>query len=158
MKYFSAPYVLIFALALLAGCNTLSGPANGQIEESNTWVLEALNRVQRIANAGAEEQRHEMTLAQQAFARDKSVASRLQLGLLLAMPNIAGNDENRALSTLEPLMAHPHPAVRALAAMTSEQIQERLRLGKKAKGLQDQLEELKNMERSLIERSAPRKK
>jgi len=152
----------ILLLCLCTGCSLLPSNATQSAatvaEDLNQSVLQALQQVQRIANAPVEEQRHEVAAAQQAFQRDKSPLRRLQLGLLLAQPNIAGNDEGRALTLLESLHAHSNASVRALAAMTTEQLAERQRHGKKIKALQDQLDELKAMERSLIERSSTQKK
>ncbi len=152
----------LFLLCLCTGCALLPPNATQSaaviIEDTNQSVLQVLQQVQRIANAPGDEQRHEVTAAQQAFQRDKSPLHRLKLGLLLALPNIAGNDEGRAMTLLESLHAHANASVRGLAALTTEQLTERQRQGKKIKALQDQLDELKAMERSLIERSSTQKK
>lgn len=129
--------------------------ANMQIESTGQIVLDVLGATQRIINASSDEQRRELLQAQQAFQREKNLAHRLQLGVLLSMPNLPGKDDVRALSTLEPLLSHTHPAVRSLANLVSEHILERQRAERKIRVLQDQLEELKAMERSLIERSTP---
>lgn len=154
MKNLRCILLLSFFLFLTA-CNML--PPNSvatQKELANQLALDALSNTQRILNAPIEEQRREITQLQQAFQREKSVSNRLQLGLLLAMPTLPNNDDARALTLLEPLGSHPHPAVRSLANLVNEQIQERQRLEKKSHALLEQLEELKAMERSLIERSA----
>ena len=148
--------VLIGSFLLLGGCaDAPQIAATTQIENTGQIVLDVLAAAQRVVNAPSDEQRRELAQAQQAFQREKTLTHRLQLGLLSSMPNLPGKDDARALSTLEPLLTHPHPAVRSLASVISEQIQERQRYERKARVLQDQLEELKAMERSLIERSTP---
>ncbi|TAK92497.1 MAG: hypothetical protein EPO06_01460 [Burkholderiaceae bacterium] len=155
------PLVVLLVLNL-AGC-ALSPPsatpaAISAIDDDNQIVLSVLQQIQRVINASPEDQRRELTNAQQVFQRDKSTRTRLQLAVLLAQPSLTGNDDVRALALLEPLRNHANTSLRGLVTLVVEQANERQRLGRKAKTLEDQLDELKAMERSLIERSTPAKK
>lgn len=154
----SVSLIIGITLGTLSGCAE-TPPAVvvpvAQMEIPGQIVLEVLSTTQRISNAPSEEQRRELSQAQQVFQREKTLQHRLQLSVLLATPNLPGRDDARALNLLEPLLTHPHAAVRSLASLISEQILERQRFERKARTLQEQLEELKAMERSLIERSTP---
>lgn len=149
-KHLSSP-PLLFALAL-AGCSHL--PLGGE----DAWVLDALGYAQQVAARPAEAQRREVQAAQQAFARDKGTSSRLRLALLLSMPGLAGHDEGRAASLLEPLASSGDGSARALASLLLAQINERQKGERQTRLMKDQLDELRNIERSLIERERPRKK
>jgi hypothetical protein len=142
---------LIFALAL-AGCSHL--PLGGE----DAWVIDALGYAQQVAARPAEAQRREVQSAQQAFARDKNTSSRLRLALLLSQPNLAGHDEGRAAALLEPLVSGSDGSARALASLLLVQINERQKGERQSRQMKDQLDELRSIERSLIERERPRKK
>ncbi|HET7775268.1 MAG TPA: hypothetical protein VFK74_02800, partial [Azospira sp.] len=107
---------------------------------------------QKAAAASGEEQKRELNAAQQAFNKERSLANRLRLGVLLALPLPALEDESRAQSLLEPAAGHPGPAGQ-LAALMLGQVNDRLKENRRAQQLKDQLEELKGIERQLIERS-----
>lgn len=151
LKHLRSP-ALIFALAL-AGCSHL--PLGGE----DAWVIDALGYAQQVAARPAEAQRREVQAAQQAFARDKNTSSRLRLALLLSQPNLAGHDEGRAAALLEPLASGSGDgSARALASLLLTQINERQKGERQSRQMKDQLDELRSIERSLIERERPRKK
>ncbi len=137
----------------LAACSHLP-PLGGE----DAWVIDALNNAQQAAARPAELQRREVLAAQQAFSRDKNTSNRLRLAVLLSLPSLAGHDEARAASLLEPLAASGDGAARAFASLLLVQLNERQKGERQSRQLKDQLDELRNIERSLIERERPRKK
>jgi len=68
------------------------------------------------------------------------------------VPNTAFYDEPRALDLLDPVARNGDPRLSGLAALLVSQIQERRRLDATAQALQQKLDALKSLERSLIER------
>jgi hypothetical protein len=93
---------------------------------------------------------HEM--ARQAYARSRSDFNRVRYAILLAIPNSAFNDDGRALELLEPVSKNPNGQLHGLAYLLVSQLQERRRLDANAQALQQKLDALKSLERSMIER------
>lgn len=107
----------------------------------------------------------------QAFATGKSDFARLQYVLLLAMLNASFRDEGRALGLLEPLLkenAAAGPGLRTFAYFLNAEITEHRRIEeganqklreeqKRSEALQQKLDAIKSIEKTLIEReqSAP---
>ena len=159
--------VLLLSLVLglgfgLAACSHV--PAGSGVDDArvdhNRLVLDTLALAQKTATASAEEQRRELAAAQQAFTRERSLANRLRLGTLLALPLPNLEDEARAVQVLEPVVAQAGPGSPAgqLAALLLGQVNDRLKQTRRAQQLKEQLDELKSIERQLIERgrrSAP---
>lgn len=141
---------LIFCLTVLclSACSHLPLPSG---MDENRLVLDTLAQAQRVAQASAEEQRRELTSAQQAFNRDKGTANRLRLGVLLSLPQ-SGGDEGRALGVLEPLASSGNGPAGQFAALISAQLTERQRVDRRGQQWKEQLDQLKNIERQLIER------
>jgi hypothetical protein len=112
-----------------------------------------------VAQLGADEQRKELGTATQTFNRDRSNASRVRLGVLYALPGAAIQDDARALSLLEPV-AGGAGALKGLAGVIHAQVAERVKVQKRADQLKEQLDQLRAVERSIIERgqqSQPKK-
>lgn len=93
---------------------------------------------------------HEM--ARQAYARSRSDFNRVRYAILLAVPNSAFYDDGRALELLEPVSRNPTGPLHGLAYLLASQLQERKRLDANAQALQQKLDALKSLERSMIER------
>jgi hypothetical protein len=104
-----------------------------------------------VAQLGADEQRKELGTATQAYGRDRSNYSRVRLGMLYALPGAAIQDDTRALSLLE-LVASGPGALKALAGVVHAQVAERVKVQKRADQLKEQLDQLRAVERSIIER------
>ena len=138
----------LLAVFCLPACSHL--PVPGGMDE-NRVVLDAIAQAQRVSQASEGEQRRELTAAQQAYNRDKGSASRLRLGVLLALPLANLGDESRALSLLEPLAGNSGP-VGQFAGLLVAQVNERLRQERKGLQWKEQLDQLKTIERQLIER------
>jgi len=126
-------------------------PAPTTEDEESRQAAEILASAQRVAQLGADEQRKELATATLAFNRDRSNASRVRLGMLYALPGAAIQDDARALSLLEPVAGGPG-ALKALAGVVYAQVGERVKVQKRADQLKEQLDQLRAVERSIIER------
>jgi hypothetical protein len=128
-------------------------------DEESRQAAEILASTQRVSQLGADEQRKELGTATQAFGRDRSNFSRIKLAMLYALPGAAIQDDARALSLLEPVAGGPG-ALKALAGVVHAQVAERVKAQKRADQLKEQLDQLRAVERSIIERgqqSQPKK-
>jgi hypothetical protein len=153
---------LVFALALsagLAGCNhlpsLLSEDGSGSRE-----VVAMIAYAQKFAGLQGEEQKKELNAANQSFSKDRSPSSRVRLALLLSLPGTPFTDEARAMNLLEPLLAGSDAAkgvpLRQFAGLIHAQVGERVREQRKSAQLKEQLDALRAIERSIIERGKPR--
>jgi hypothetical protein len=128
-------------------------------DEESRQAAEILASTQRVSQLGTDEQRKELGAATQAFGRDRSNYSRIKLALLFALPGAAIQDDARALSLLEPVAGGPG-ALKALAGVVHAQVAERVKAQKRADQFKEQLDQLRAVERSIIERgqqSQPKK-
>ena len=127
--------------------------------EESRQAAELLAGAQRVAQLGADDQRKELGNATQAFNRDRTNFNRVKLGLLYALPGAAIQDDARALSLLEPVTGGTG-ALKALAGVVHAQVAERVKVQKRADQYREQLDQLRAVERSIIERgqqSQPKK-
>ena len=146
----------VFCLCLLAGCSSLPG-IGGSPDESKL-VLDAIAHAQRVGSASPDDQRREMNAAAQLFARERSTAARLRYGVLLSLPGLPTADAQRASLTLEPLSTVTgNGPVRQFSVLLLAQINERQKEQRRTQQLKEQLDELRAVERTLIERGQPRK-
>ncbi|MBI2311842.1 MAG: hypothetical protein HYU77_04975 [Betaproteobacteria bacterium] len=161
---------LWLALAgLIAGCGALKSREAGRdtpwltpgqtllVSEAEALLLyhEYLRRL-----SGAELTR-EHEGVKQAHARSGADFTRVQLAMLLSLPTPGFRDDGRAIGLLEPLLKEGAASseMRALAHLLHAQIAEHRRLEERAReeqrradGLQQKLEALKSIEKSLLER------
>lgn len=118
---------------------------------------------QRVSRLDAGQQKRELAAAQKAYGADKDdLYARLRLGMLLSLPGTAIQDDARALAMLEPYADAPAGAsvLRQFGALLHANVAERAKAQKRVGQLKDQLEALRAVERSIIERgleSQPRK-
>ncbi len=134
-------------------------PVPSAEDEESRQAAEILASAQRVAQLGTDEQRKELGTAVQAFNRDRSNYSRVRLGMLYALPGAAIQDDARALSLLESVTGGTG-ALKALAGVVYAQVAERAKVQKRADQLREQLDQLRAVERSIIERgqqSQPKK-
>jgi len=135
-------------------------PEPQKVNEEAEEALAVLVDLQKLALAGPDEQKRELALATQALARQKSDLARLRLGMLQSLP-AGGADESRALATIDPVLKQGNGPTRMVAAVLMAQLTERQRAmreeKKKAADLEQKLEALKALERSLLgrERKSP---
>jgi len=90
--------------------------------------------------------------ARQAYNTGQSDYNRVRLAMVKTLPNTPFHDDPRALELLEPLTKDSDSQLSGLASLLVCQIQERQRLDAGAQALQQKLDALKSLERSLIER------
>jgi hypothetical protein len=161
---------LAFALAfcaLLAGCNHLP-PLLSEDSSGFREVVALIAYAQKVAGLQGEEQKKELNAANQSFSRDRSPSSRVRLALLLSLPGTPFTDEVRAMNLLEPLLAGGGDAAKGLplrqfAGLIHAQVGERVReqrksaqLREQSVQLKEQLDALRAIERSIIERGKPK--
>jgi hypothetical protein len=125
-------------------------PPSAEDEESRQ-AAEILAGTQRVAQLGTEEQKKELGAATQAYNRDRSNYARVKLGMLYALPGAAIQDDARALSLLESVPGGTG-ALKALAVVVQAQVAERVKAQKRADQFKEQLDQLRAVERSIIER------
>ena len=159
-------FILLSAgcLALAAGCALLSEPPPPEVEprEPAPWVepggppaSDVENLVEYfsyIRKLPANDLAREYDTARQAYNRGRSEHSRLRFAMLLSLPGVPFSDDGRALDVLDPVLRKGNGRYYALAQMLSSHIQEQRRLNASVQGLQQKLDALKSLERSIIER------
>jgi hypothetical protein len=150
--------VLMTLMSLLtAGCGVLRSVEPGAAPEP--WVRTGgplpvsdseslLMYFEYVRKLSAADLAKEHDTARQRYARTRSDFNRVRYAMLLSVPGSAFSDDARALDALEPLLGKPDTALHSLAFMVGAQIQEQRR----AQGLQQKLDALKSLEKSLIER------
>jgi hypothetical protein len=125
-------------------------------------VSTLINYAHSLGTLPAEEQRREFSGTAQAYTREPSPVGRVKLALLLSTPGAPFQDDNRALNLLEPFVAggaggsaasasNAGP-LRRFAGLLHAQLAERMREQKRSAVLREQLDALKAVERSLMER------
>lgn len=156
--------LLAGTLALLAGgCGTsrVTGPAAGKpavtavepqvkapvraaMSDSET-LLAYFDHVRKLPAA---EFAKEVEVVRKLYARERTDIVRMRYAILLSAPAAAPGDEARAIELLEPVLKSVDAGLRALATLISAQIQEQRR----AQGLQQKLDALMSLDKSMIER------
>jgi uncharacterized protein YceK len=160
--------LLLVITLLLAGCAAIRSHILPDRELEEHQVIELINYSQRVAAMTAEQQRHEFGASLQAYAEDKDANNRIRLALLLATPGASVQDTARAASLLQPIAAPEDAAspLRSLARLLYAQLNERANEQKRASQMRNQiqalkeadrtmrkqLEELKELERSILRR------
>jgi len=143
---------MLLALALLlGGCAGLRTPIQPEGEAEERQVMQLIGYAQRVPAMTAEQQRREYSANNQAYAKDKDAMNRMRLALLLATPGASGQDAARAASLLEPL-ATPGDApgpLRSLARLLYLQLNERVSEQKRASQMREQIDALKEVERTM---------
>ena len=144
-------------------------PARPQAETPRSPALEPAARpteaesliaeFQRLRRLSGNELAREQDAARQGFNQSRTDAARVRLAMTLTLPGSPVNEESRALELLDPLVRNPGSALYGLALLMASYIQEQRRLGGQVQalqqnmyGLQQKLDALKSLERSLSER------
>lgn len=147
--------MLILASLLAAGCGMLRSIETG----GEPWVgadgprpasdrdslLMYFEYVRKLPSA---ELVKEHDAVRQLYTNSRSDFTRVRYAMLLSVPGVVFYDDTHALEALEPLLKNPGAALHDLAYMLDAQIQEQRR----GQGLQQKLEALKSLEKSLLER------
>lgn len=108
---------------------------------------------QHIRSLSGAEAGREHEAAQQAYARARTDFNRVRLAMILSLPGTAFNDNARALGLLDTVAKHEGGRLQGLAVVLGAQVQEQQRLAANAQELQQKLDALKSLERSMIERA-----
>lgn len=152
-------------LVLAAGCAILSdlGIVEAPPPEAASWVQPgspAVGEVESlvqyfgyIRKLSAADLNREYDTARQAYNRGRRDYSRVRFAMLLSLPNTPFSDDGRALDVLEPVVRKGDGRLYPLAQMVASHIQEQKRLNASVQGMQQKLDALKSLERSIIERS-----
>jgi hypothetical protein len=94
----------------------------------------------------------EHELARQAYARARTDYNRVRYAMVLTVPNATFHDDARALEMLDPVAKNPGGPLQPLAGLLASHLQERRKLDANAQALQQKLDALRSLERSIIER------
>lgn len=122
---------------------------------------------EQVKKLPAAELGREHDSARAAFTRTRSDFDRMRLAMVFSIPNTALSDDQRAAELLEPVVKSQNSSLRGLASLMSAHLQERRRLEsgmhslqQNVQGLQQKLDALMSLERSLIDReqSGPARK
>jgi hypothetical protein len=148
-------------LGALAGCSILRGMES---QEPAPWVQAGASRpatdaenlllyYEHVRKLAAADLNREHDAARQVYTRSRSDYSRVRFAMVLSLPNTAVSDEGRALELLEPVSKNQGSSLHGLAYLLASHLQERKRLDANAQGLQQKLDALRSLERSMIERN-----
>ena len=152
--------VCIGCMAVLTGCTAMRGVGT---QEPAPWVQAGspqpasdadslLLYYQHVRKLSGAELGREHDVARQAYNRARSDFNRVRFAMVLSLPNTGHSDETRALELLDPVAKNQNGPLRGLAYLLASQLQERKRIDASAQGLQQKLDALRSLERSLIER------
>jgi hypothetical protein len=151
---------LALACGLLAGCGTLRSIES---QPPAPWVQAGTPRpasdteslllyYQYVKKLSGAELNREHETTRHAYTRARSDFNRVRFAMVLSLPGVPFGDEARALELLDPVSKNPGGQLSGLAYLLASQLQERRRLDANAQGLQQKLDALRSLERSLIER------
>jgi len=147
-------------LLVLAGCavsrapDTVEEPAavSDLRSEADNDAAAVLAFYARTRKLSAADLAREQDAARRALTRTRSDANRMRYALVLAVPGAPAADETRALETLEPLTRNTGSPLHGLALMITTFLQEQRRLDAQAQGLQQKLDAMLELERSMTGR------
>lgn len=161
----------IAAAMLVGGCALMPGAApdrdaaSASLPEAvrvqeNSEVSALLAYYQGLLDLPAEDLRREYQRTSQSFARDHSELARLRLAMLMNIPGAAWRDDAKLIGLLEgspSRKAQPDSPRRQFVVFLLKQVAERLREQKRADELQQKLDSILAIERSLRSRQPQRK-
>lgn len=133
-------------------------PAPPPVNEEEQQALALLNDLHRLASASSDDLKREMASASQAVARGRNDVARVRLAWMISLTGAGPDDDARALALLEQVMGKSAAAspTKQLAALLHTQIGIRVRdvreEQKKTEAVQQKLDALKALERSLTGR------
>ena len=154
MLYFAAAHALA-GCALLKDADTAGSSRPDVVEgmaESATGLEQLLRYFQRIRKLTGAELAREQNNARRTYTRQPSDFQRVQLAMALSPPNAAAGDQARALELLDAVARNPNSGLHGLAFLMSVYLRDQRRLENGALGLQQKLDDLKSMEKALLER------
>lgn len=165
-------FIGVLAALHIAGCALLRGaePAPGPSPEATVEsaaprpestregdeIAALLAYYQELMAMPADELRREYQTVSQSATREKSELGRLRLALLMCVPGAAWRDDTKLLALLDGVIgrAAAESPRRQFASLLQKLAAERLREQRRGDDLQQKLDALVNIERSLRERKA----
>jgi hypothetical protein len=153
--------LVIGCAAMVAGCGVLR---IAEPLEPAPWVQAGMPQpasdaeslllyFQHIRKLSGADLSREHDAARQAYARARTDFNRVRLAMVLSLPGTAFNDDARALDLCDTVAKHEGGRLQGLALLLGSHLQEQMRLTASAQGLQQKLDALKSLERSMIERN-----
>lgn len=150
-------------LLLLAACGAMRGNEAGEEPAAVTDLRgdarsdagdpgAALAYYAKLRRMGGADLQREQDTARRALTRLRSDGNRMRYALSLTVPGATAADDNRALETLEPLVRNPASPLHGLALLMTGLLQEQRRLDGQAQGLQQKLDAMLELERSMTGR------
>lgn len=149
--------VSLWTALLLTSCTLPPTAPTAAVPDDVKQVSDLVGYYSRVAAMPPEEQRREYASAGQTLSRDPSPYNRVRVALLASMPGTTYQDDVRATSLLEPYsQAGPgYDKLRQFAGLLYGQLAERTKARARADQLKEQLEALRAVERTIIERTQP---
>jgi len=150
----------LLVYGLFAGCAMMPGlesqePAPSTQVGASRPALEVeklLAYFEKVRGLPGADLGREHEVVRQAFLTSRSEFDRVRLALLLSLPGTPFGNEPHALELLEPIARNPDGHLHGLAVLLATNLQERKRLDANAQGLQQKIDALRSLERTMIER------
>ncbi len=146
-------------LLLLAGCAGLPEPEVGpgpaavtELRGDGTDAGAVLAYHARVRKLSGPDLAREQETARRAYVKSRSDVNRMRYALALTVPGAPAADESRALEAMEPVARNAASALHGLALLVTGFLQEQRRLDAQAQGLQQKLDALLELERSMTGR------
>jgi hypothetical protein len=146
--------LLAAAASLAAGCAVTqdSGKPVHVVARPVSESENLLAYYQNLRGLAAADLAKEHEIARQAYARTRTDYNRVRYAMVLTVPSSTFHDDARALEMLDPLARNPNAPLQPLASLLASHLQERRKLDANAQALQQKLDALRTLERSIIER------
>ncbi len=159
MRWLGAGLLLI----LVAGCGAMRGGETGDEPASvaelrsdtrgeSTEPAAVLAYYAKLRKMGGSELSREQDATRRLLMRSRTDGNRVRYALALSVPGALATDEVRALETLEPLTRNAASPLHGLALLMTASLQEQRRLDAQAQGLQQKLDAMLELERSMTGR------
>jgi hypothetical protein len=153
--------LVIGCAAMVAGCGVLRiaeplEPApwvQADMPQPASDAESLLLYFQHVRKLSGADLSREHDAARQAYARARTDFNRVRVAMVLSLPGTSFYDETRALDLYDTVAKHEGGRLQGLALLLGWHLQEQKRLTASAQGLQQKLDALRSLERSMIERS-----
>jgi hypothetical protein len=140
----SAPEMVVSEPPVVTVEPEIKPPVRPPVSDSETL----LTYVDHVRKLPAAEFAKELDTVRKLYARARTETNRMRYAILLSAPAAGAGEDSRAMELLDPLLKSADAGVRALATLLIAQIQEQRR----AQGLQQKLDALMSLDKSMIER------
>ena len=152
--------LILCSLLGLNGCTTAvrETPLAARPVHPESEVDEVLRYHQRIKKLSAAELSKEYEQANHSFSQNKSDLSRVQLALLLSLPNTTFHDETAAYNLLKEWAKENKVAptgLRGFGVLLSTLLEDMREKDKRNEALQKKVDAIKSMEKNLLQRDKP---